>query len=150
MKSSEVLLVLDGFCVTEIRFEGIPNQWRRFWMKEGVMPTSSSRTQAQTQRHHLPKTYIDKSTGTKIAKIFSPNFNLTLPNRLKFKSSTSLLFFKLLLNKTRLHKNNEMRNYGATPQRPLPPPVPLSRPFCFNQIPLHVSGNAMCAWFCQK
>jgi hypothetical protein len=44
--------------------------------------------------HHLPKMYIDKSTGTKIAKIFSPNFNLTLPNRLKFRSSTSLLFFQ--------------------------------------------------------
>ena len=41
-------------------------------------------------------------------------------------------------------------NHGTTPRRPLPPPVPPWRPFRRGELSLRITGDAMCAWFCQN
>jgi hypothetical protein len=59
----------------EIHLEESPNQWRRFWMKEGDMPALSSWTQTQTQRE-LAEYFLRLS-----AEVDGRNFFTALQNK---------------------------------------------------------------------
>jgi len=55
------MLVLDDSCVTQVHSKGVPIQRRRAMMNSGVIPVSSSRTQAQTRNEWAE--YLESSAS---------------------------------------------------------------------------------------